>query len=55
MHNKCNKVFFFRKLLPVLRERIENAEETHERSLNTMRSLGTLIKLIVRSKLCSDR
>uniref|UniRef100_A0A0R3S2B9 C2 DOCK-type domain-containing protein n=1 Tax=Elaeophora elaphi TaxID=1147741 RepID=A0A0R3S2B9_9BILA len=45
----------FLKLLPVLRERIENAEDTHERSLNTMKSLGTLIKLIVRSKLCSDR
>ncbi|EJW84950.1 hypothetical protein WUBG_04139, partial [Wuchereria bancrofti] len=45
----------FLKLLPVLRERIENAEDTHERSLNTMKSLGTLIKLAVRSKLCSDR
>uniref|UniRef100_A0A8R1XZ83 C2 DOCK-type domain-containing protein n=1 Tax=Onchocerca volvulus TaxID=6282 RepID=A0A8R1XZ83_ONCVO len=45
----------FLKLLPVLRERIENAEETHERSLNTMKSLGTLIKLVVRSKLCSNR
>ncbi|VDN17843.1 unnamed protein product [Gongylonema pulchrum] len=43
------------KLLPVLRERIESAEETHERSLNTMKSLGTLIQLIVKSKLCSDR
>ncbi|KAM3726298.1 Dedicator of cytokinesis protein [Dirofilaria immitis] len=45
----------FLKLLPVLRKRIENAEDTHERSLNTMKSLGTLIKLIVRSKLCSNR
>ncbi|VDK81631.1 unnamed protein product [Litomosoides sigmodontis] len=45
----------FLKLLPVLRERIESAEDTHERSLNTMKSLGTLIKLVVRSKLCSDR
>ncbi|VIO86685.1 Uncharacterized protein BM_BM1916 [Brugia malayi] len=45
----------FLKLLPVLRERIENAEDTHERSLNTMKSLGTLIRLAVRSKLCSDR
>ncbi|VDN04465.1 unnamed protein product [Thelazia callipaeda] len=55
MYMASKKTFLFRKLLPVLRERIENAEDTHERSLNTMKSLGTLIKLIVRSKLCSDR
>ncbi|VDN58740.1 unnamed protein product [Dracunculus medinensis] len=45
----------FAKLMPLLQKRIENAEETHEWTLSTIKSLGILMQIIVKSKRCSDR
>lgn len=41
--------------MPLLQKRIENAEETHEWTLSTIKSLGILMQIIVKSKRCSDR
>ncbi|KHN79170.1 Dedicator of cytokinesis protein 1 [Toxocara canis] len=45
----------FVKLIPVLRQRVESAEDTHESTLSTMKALGILVQMTVKSKQCSDR
>uniref|UniRef100_F1KQ52 Dedicator of cytokinesis protein 1 n=1 Tax=Ascaris suum TaxID=6253 RepID=F1KQ52_ASCSU len=45
----------FVKLIPVLQQRVESAEDTHESTLATMKALGILVQMIVKSKQCSDR
>ncbi|VDK48727.1 unnamed protein product [Anisakis simplex] len=45
----------FVKLIPVLKKRVEKAEDTHESTLSAMKALGILVQMIVKSKQCSDR